>query len=747
MTYAKTSLRAEQRALREQMRALGLSHRQIAVEFARRYRLRPRAAWRHAYGWSQTEAAGRISDYAARAGLDPGGATVAMTAPHLSEYENWPAPGARPAGRRPTPYLLSLLASVYECAVPDLLDLADYEHMPPADRLVIDKTAPVAVAHEQDPHDRLRTSQHAEPILPEGLVRKEPAPAASSWIAALPSLPWQPGGPSLEPHARGFAPSRDYGSEAVGDDQEIEDPVRRRTFVGLTSTSLLSTILDVASDKRPLDAEPFVPVLAGHTAGTELEQAGPASDIAALTAAVNRSRRQYQDCRYSELIRHLPQLLVRLHAACLSLDGDAKNQAFVLSADTHHVAAGVLLKLDDQGLAYLAADRSMRAAQASEDPVTVGASARIITHALMNGGHLAAAIATASRHAARLDRDVSSHTPESLSVYGSLLLRGAIAAAQHDQRATAHELLGEADDAARRLGTDGNLRWTAFGPANAKLHRVSIAVTLGDAGTAVDVARGIDLSAITVTERKATLLIDTARAFLQGDGTKRHTSPFAPQRKSRTRKLPDGLRSTGSSANLLPQPRPLSGVTPRISPPGSEYPGDRATRRPLLVCHRLRRRPRHSDRLLHHARARAGLDSPGHRHTRRPGILRPGRHREADRQPGQKPVRQAGHAPVADPTPSWWPRRLTTFTCPPAVPSPRHSWSATASPTRPRARPPGTPAPPQCRPPATGCSPRARQASKRPHRGPAPAAGRHRPLQRRAERAQRPGRPLGPAEP
>lgn len=40
-------------------------------------------------------------------------------------------------------------------------------------------------------------------------------------------------------------------------------------------------------------------------------------------------------------------------------------------------------------------------------------------------------------------------------------------------------------------------------------------MTLGDAGTAVDVARGIDLSTITVTERKATLLIDTARAYLQ----------------------------------------------------------------------------------------------------------------------------------------------------------------------------------------------------------------------------------------
>ena len=64
----------------------------------------------------------RISYYAARSGLDPDGATVAMTAPHLSGYENWPGPGATPAGRRPTSYLLALLARIYECAVHDLAD-------------------------------------------------------------------------------------------------------------------------------------------------------------------------------------------------------------------------------------------------------------------------------------------------------------------------------------------------------------------------------------------------------------------------------------------------------------------------------------------------------------------------------------------------------------------------------------------------------------------------------------------------
>jgi hypothetical protein len=100
-------------------------------------------------------------------------------------------------------------------------------------------------------------------------------------------------------------------------------------------------------------------------------------------------------------------------------------------------------------------------------------------------------------------------------VYGSLLLRGALAAAQHDNRATAHEMLAEATSTASRLGSDANLRGTAFGPVNTQMHQVNVAVTLGDAGTAIDLARQIDLRAVTVTERKASLLTDVARAFLQ----------------------------------------------------------------------------------------------------------------------------------------------------------------------------------------------------------------------------------------
>jgi len=68
----------------------------------------------------------------------------------------------------------------------------------------------------------------------------------------------------------------------------------------------------------------------------------------------------------------------------------------------------------------------------------------------MAGGHLGAAIGTASGQAERLDRDTAEHTPDSLSVYGLLVLRGAIPVNQYDKRdkrGTAHELLGEAVEA------------------------------------------------------------------------------------------------------------------------------------------------------------------------------------------------------------------------------------------------------------------------------------------------------------
>lgn len=132
---ADSSVKAEIDAARERMRGLGFGCDQIAAELGRRYKLRPRKAYRIAYGWSLTQAAARLNARAAGEGTDPQ-ARASLTASHLCDHEQWPY-----GGRRPSVYLLLLMAKVYGTDVANLLDFADHEHLPPADRLVLQHAA------------------------------------------------------------------------------------------------------------------------------------------------------------------------------------------------------------------------------------------------------------------------------------------------------------------------------------------------------------------------------------------------------------------------------------------------------------------------------------------------------------------------------------------------------------------------------------------------------------------------------
>jgi hypothetical protein len=221
-------------------------------------------------------------------------------------------------------------------------------------------------------------------------------------------------------------------------DEEDEDIVRRRTFVGLASASLFGALsADIPPAGRAGGLESLVAALAGYSPDATVGAANAVPDLPSLAADVAQVKRRYQACRYSSVVSELPGLISRLQAACAVLDGPARLRASTLSAEAHHVAARIALKTGDPGLGWLAADRSMQAACASQDPVTVGSSARIVASAMMSSGHLAAAAATASAGAERLDREVSTHDAESLSVYGSLLLSGAVAAARDSDRHTA----------------------------------------------------------------------------------------------------------------------------------------------------------------------------------------------------------------------------------------------------------------------------------------------------------------------
>ncbi len=127
----RKGFKAELEGLRERMRSLGFPYDEIAAEIGRRHRARPREAYRLAWGWTLEQAAARFNDHAARRDADPK-ARASMTGPRLSEYENWPR-----STRKPSVYVLCMLAEIYETDVMCLLDLADHESLPQQDRLVL----------------------------------------------------------------------------------------------------------------------------------------------------------------------------------------------------------------------------------------------------------------------------------------------------------------------------------------------------------------------------------------------------------------------------------------------------------------------------------------------------------------------------------------------------------------------------------------------------------------------------------
>ncbi|GIJ46671.1 transcriptional regulator [Virgisporangium aliadipatigenens] len=282
---------------------------------------------------------------------------------------------------------------------------------------------------------------------------------------------------------------------------------------------------------RVVAAAPMA-ALGGAPSGVRPESLG------ALTARVGGIHHLYQQGRYRVALRHLPAVLEDL----AHRDG-----AEALLAEAYQVASGLLLKTDDAQLAAVAADRGMAAARQCADPVVVAANARAVVHTLFAGGYHENAVAVAVDAADRLTRDTGTHDEATHSLRGALLLRAAIACAHRGDRHRAGDLLDEASGAARAVGRDGNARWTAFGPTNVRAHRVAVAVEIGDAGLAVEEAAGIDLSALPLPERRAALLVDTARAYVHWGRWERAFDAV----RGAERHAPDEVRARRSTHRLI----------------------------------------------------------------------------------------------------------------------------------------------------------------------------------------------------
>lgn len=222
----------------------------------------------------------------------------------------------------------------------------------------------------------------------------------------------------------------------------------------------------------------------------------------------------YQKGEIGRVVDALPGLIKtaqRLEAASVD-DGSYRRSCAAVSARVHHLAATTLSKVGEADLAWIAAERAMEAADTSDDPLVLASAARSGTHALLAVGRFDDALELGDTAARWLSPQIAENDPAALSLYGMLHLRAAVAAARHNDRATATELLSRAGEAADRMGVDANHWQTGFGPANVELHRLSAALDLGDVAYVTETGPGVNVDHLPA-ERQATHLIDLARAL------------------------------------------------------------------------------------------------------------------------------------------------------------------------------------------------------------------------------------------
>ena len=239
---------------------------------------------------------------------------------------------------------------------------------------------------------------------------------------------------------------------------------------------------------------------------------GEPPTMEALRADVGEVWDAYQASRYGFAARQLPLLLADALLAVRAHTGDERDEANGLLAMTYQGAAMVLGKLGENELAWIAADRGLAAAQQSGNNTITGSLFRSVTHCLLSTGRFETAAQLVRDAAGFLQPGLVEPTPAYLSVYGTLFLTGAMAAARAEDRATTQEFLREAESAATRLGANGNHMWTAFGPTNVKIHRVATAGELGDIQIAAELGPQVDTSGLPI-ERRVRHSLEVARAL------------------------------------------------------------------------------------------------------------------------------------------------------------------------------------------------------------------------------------------
>lgn len=252
----------------------------------------------------------------------------------------------------------------------------------------------------------------------------------------------------------------------------------------------------------------------GHMVGSGCTETVSLSDFRQAVASMHR---WYQAAQYDAVIRDMPDLLGRADMLRFGIQGADEREVSLAYASAYVVGSKLLTKLGVSDLAAVTADRAAMTAGGIDSPAAHGMAIYQVVCALLRSDRNSEAEDLAVRMAETLQPHVRSDDPALVSVTGALWLIAAVSAARRTDRDEAWRRLDLAQGLAELLGTDANYAWTAFGPTNVAIHRVSVAAELGDPGSALDAAADVDVNRLPeeLRSRRAQNNLDLAWAQAQ----------------------------------------------------------------------------------------------------------------------------------------------------------------------------------------------------------------------------------------
>jgi transcriptional regulator with XRE-family HTH domain len=294
--------------------------------------------------------------------------------------------------------------------------------------------------------------------------------------------------------------------------EDGEDPVRRRQLLA----SLAVTAAAAAGSSAVRGSTPGEGA-AGELLVTRVRDAmlgltpQPADcSVGRLRADLAAALADFHCCRYGRLADRIPRLITGGHAAASAADDQ---DASAVLAEVYTLATRMLIKLDDQQLGWMAADRARTIASAAGNPLIAAEAARNLAVLARRAGWHSQAIKIALAAADR--PELCEGGPTHSAERGLLIQSASYSAAKRGDKTTMRELTDEAAAIAAGLGGATLLRdhGGGFSPATVELHRISAECSLGESGAAIAAARRIAPARLPTVERRARYYADIAQAY------------------------------------------------------------------------------------------------------------------------------------------------------------------------------------------------------------------------------------------